>query len=173
MAESFDGQLHDKVLVDVAVSMSDDTKEVDWPAIPPVRQQELILQAKEMCLSCAFIVQSDPRRFGRLKEELENDYTKGNDTYPQDMVKAYQLLNEYKNWSPKNKIPEVSGLAFSQDADHPDNAWWADVSCHNCKKKGHIRPNCPHPRVNRNEDEDEAIKTSQNNKPTKNKKKSI
>ena len=58
-----------------------------------------------MYLDCAFISQTDPRRYRQLKEELENDFTKGSDTYPQDMVKAYQLMNEYKNWVPKNHMP--------------------------------------------------------------------
>ena len=93
VAESFEGKLHVKALVDIAVSMSPDTKDVDWVDIPTNRQKELNSQAKEMYLACAFISQADPRRYGRLKEELENDFTKGSDTYPQDMVKAYQFLN--------------------------------------------------------------------------------
>ena len=105
MDESFEGQLHDKALVDIFVSMSPDTKDVQWYAIPLNRQKELNSQAKEMYLACAFIYQADPRRYGRLKEELENDFTKGSDTCPQGMVKAYQLLNEYKNWVPRNHMP--------------------------------------------------------------------
>ena len=35
--------------------------------------------AWEIYLSCAFVVNSDLKRYGRLIEELENDYTKGND----------------------------------------------------------------------------------------------
>ena len=50
--------------------------------------------ARDIYLSCAFIVASDPKRYGSLVEELENDYTKGNSTYPTNMVKAYQLINE-------------------------------------------------------------------------------
>ena len=45
---------------------------------------ELKEQAQEMYLACAFISQADSKRYGRLKEELENDYTKGTDSYPQD-----------------------------------------------------------------------------------------
>ena len=102
MAESFEGQLHDKALVYIAVSMSPDTKDVDWVNIPTNRKKEFNSQAKEMYLACAFISQADSRRYGRLKEELENDFTKGSDTYPQDMVKSYQLLNGYSNWNPKH-----------------------------------------------------------------------
>ena len=92
MAESFEGQLYDKALVDIAVSMSPFTKYVEWVDIPTNRQKEINSQAKEMYLACAFISQSYPRRHGRLKEELENDFTEVSDTYPQDIVKAYQFL---------------------------------------------------------------------------------
>ena len=114
MAESFKGQLHDKALIDISVNMSPNTKDVDWADIHTNRQKELNYKAKEMYLTCAFISQAYPRRYGRLKEELENDFTKVSDTYPQDMVKAYQLLNEYKNWTPKHQMPESTGVAFSQ-----------------------------------------------------------
>ena len=45
--------------------------------------------AREIYLACAFVINSDLRRYGRLIEELENDYTKGNDNYPHNMVKDY------------------------------------------------------------------------------------
>ena len=94
--------------------MWSDTKDVEWVEVPEPRKTELNEQAQEMYLSCAFISQADPNRYGRLKEELENDYTKGTESYPQDMVKAYQLLNEYKHWTPRTYTPEASGIAFSQ-----------------------------------------------------------
>ena len=114
MAESFEGQLHDKAPANISVSMSPDTKGIDWVDIPTNRKKELNSQAKEMYLACAFISQADPRRYGRIKEEPENDSTKGSDTYPQEMVKAYQLINKYNNWTPKHQIPESTGVAFSQ-----------------------------------------------------------
>ena len=55
---------------------------------------------------------SDLKRYGRLIEELENHYTKGNDNYPRNMVKSYQLLNEYKNWNPRATLPDSSGVTF-------------------------------------------------------------
>ena len=70
--------------------------------------------ARDIYLSCAFVINSDLKRYERLIEELENDYTKGNDNYPQNMVKAYQFLNEYKQWNPRATLPEASGVAFSQ-----------------------------------------------------------
>ena len=70
--------------------------------------------AREIYLSCAFVVNSNLKRYRRLIEESENDYTKGNDNYPCNMVKAYQLLNEYKQWNPRATLTEASGVAFLQ-----------------------------------------------------------
>ena len=123
-----------------------DTKDVSWVDVPETRKIELNEQAQEMYLACAFISQADPKQYGRLKEELENDYTKGTDSYPQDMVKAYQLLNEYKNWTPRTYTPEASGIAFSQKTTETKSRkeeWKKKATCHMCGKKGHIRPECP------------------------------
>ena len=57
--------------------------------------------AREIYPSCAFVIAYDPKRYGRLIEELENDYTKGNNKYPKNMVKYHQLINEYKSWTPR------------------------------------------------------------------------
>ena len=54
--------------------------------------------AKDMYLACAFLCQSDRKRYSRLLEELENDFTKGNSNYPTDLVTAYRMIIEYKNW---------------------------------------------------------------------------
>ena len=80
IAESFDGQLHDQALTNIAQGMWPDTKDVSWVGVPEPHKIELNEQAQEMYLACAFISQDDPKRYGRLKEELENDYTKGTDS---------------------------------------------------------------------------------------------
>ena len=47
--------------------------------------------AIDIYLSCTFIVASDPKRYDRLVEELENYYTKGNNNYPTNMLKLINL----------------------------------------------------------------------------------
>ena len=64
MAEYFEGQMHDKALVDIDVSMSPDTKDVEWADIHTNRQGKLNSQAQEIYLACAFISQADPHRYG-------------------------------------------------------------------------------------------------------------
>ena len=78
--------------------------------------------AREIYLACVFVINSDLRRYGRLIEELENDDTKGNDNYPCNMVKAYQLLNEYKQWNPRATLPESPGVAFLQQGNNNKSA---------------------------------------------------
>ena len=45
-SESFEGPLHDNALVDIAVSMSPNTKDLDWVDIPTNIKKELNFQAK-------------------------------------------------------------------------------------------------------------------------------
>ena len=56
-------------------------------------QKSIETTARDIYLSCALVINSDLKRYGPLIEELENEYTKGNDNYPLNMVKSYQLLN--------------------------------------------------------------------------------
>ena len=123
--------------------------------------------AQEIYLTCEFVINSDLRRYRRLIEELENDYTKGNENHPRNMVKAYQLLNEYKKWSPRATLPESLGVAFLQQGNNNKSVqrtteWKEKATCHNCGQKRHIRPECPEP-VTENDDD----KKEEDNKPDK------
>ena len=111
MADYYDATLYDqavfKIVQDSTVYST--TAEAD---ISEDEQKMVKTTAREIYLSCAFVVNSDLKRYGCLIEELENDYKKGNDNYPHNMVKAYQLLNEYNQWNPRATLPEASGVAF-------------------------------------------------------------
>jgi hypothetical protein len=114
-----------------------------------------------------FIQQCDRRRFGKLVEELENDYTKGNDNYPQDLVSAYRLLSEYKNWQRYQNVPEATSVAFvNKQSTDGFEEWAKKQTCHLCGKKGHVKPQCPD--VNKNkEDSDEDVQDDDSDKEEK------
>ena len=177
MAESQDAKLYDqaifKILQDSTVYST--TAEAD------LQDEELKLietKAIEIYLSCAFVINSDLKRYGRLIEELENDYTKGNYKYSRNMVKAYQLLNEYKQQNPRATLPESSGVAFLQQGKNKysqrTSEWKKKATCQNCGQKGHIRPECPEPMTenddNKKEDNNNPNKKSSNKKLTLNNK---
>ena len=88
--------------------------EVDYNKLTAVQKAIVQENAKDMYLVCPLLFQSDRKRYGRLLEELENDYTKGNSNYPTDLVTVYKMIREYKNWQPHSSVPESDGVAFVQ-----------------------------------------------------------
>ena len=109
---AYNGQLHDQAITDIAT----DTVHVgvDYDTLTSAQQAILQENAKDMYLACAFLCQSDRKRYVRFPEELENDYTKGNSNYPTNLVTAYRMISEYKNWQPRSSVPESDGVAFAQ-----------------------------------------------------------
>ena len=123
-----------------------------------------------------FLVQCNKRCYGRLLKDLKNNYTRVVDGYPQSIIQAFKLLNKYKCWQPRAAVPNVQGTAFAQSGGGKDDDWQKKATCHHCKKKGHIRPNCL--KLNKEEDdcnetnnkEPHASKQSKKNKTKNNKK---
>ena len=87
---------------------------MDYNTINAPQQAIVQENAKYMYLACALLCQSDRKRYGRLLEELENDYTKGNSNYPTNLVTAYRMISEYKKWQPRSSVPESDGVVFAQ-----------------------------------------------------------
>ena len=146
MAESYDAKLYDQAMFKIA----QDSTVYSTTAEADLQDEELKMIetiALDIHLACAFVINSDLRRYVHLIEELENDYTKGNGNYPHNTVKAYQFLNEYSQWNPRATLPESSGVAFVQQGNNNKSAqrttkWKKKATCHNCGQKGHISPEC-------------------------------
>ena len=86
----------------------------------------------------AFLLGCDRARYGRLIDDLENDFLQGRNHYPMTVVAAYNLVT---NWKQENRFwrtPIADGVAFAnvdKDISH--------ITCHKCKKKGHYANKCP------------------------------
>ena len=89
--------------------------------------------AEELYLAMMFTAQADKKWCSKLQEELVNDYIKGNNNYPEDLVKAYQLLSEYKNYQPKAMVTDASGVTFTQKGKKGKKSgmddWNKDATC--------------------------------------------
>ena len=95
---------------------------MDYDTLNAAQQAIVQENAKDMYLACAFLFQSERKRYGRFPEESENDYTKGNSNYPTDLVTAYRMISEYKNCQPRSSVPESDGVVFTQRTrGHPNN----------------------------------------------------
>ena len=78
-------------------------------------------RAQEIYLSCAFVVNSDLKRYGHLIEELEKDYTKGNDKSFQRNLYAFRQGN-LPNPDYLDRFMNLVDMAESYDAKLYDQA---------------------------------------------------
>ena len=53
-------------------------------------------KARETYLATLFLVKSDPRRYGALVADLENDHTRGMDGYPTMLSATYDMIFNYR-----------------------------------------------------------------------------
>jgi hypothetical protein len=150
IASSYDGQILDAAILEYIRDKLHPRTAAS--AQTPLQRAIVQVAAKELCLAIAFIIQCDRCRYRKLVlKELKNDFTKGHNNYPQDMVKAYQLLNKYQllnrytQWKPTPSAPQSEGVAFAQrGGKQEDNKdWAANKTCYECGEKGHIKPDCP------------------------------
>jgi hypothetical protein len=75
-------------------------------------------KTKEMFLGYGILANCDKKKYGRLVEDLENEYTFGDNKYPKMQQKAYEYAMNYKKYKPKvdnnnsgNRVRD--GLAFA------------------------------------------------------------
>ncbi len=133
-------------LVEMALASKDVTIETATAEQVQISKQF----AKIACLACAFLLGADRNRYGKLIEDLENDFTE--DQYPKIVTAAYNLLVHWKQnpQNPQNLMrvlgtPGGSGVAFTNMGEE-DGTTLANVgakkdksgiTCYNCNEKGH------------------------------------
>jgi hypothetical protein len=88
------------------------------PSLTNVEYRErAVTAAKKQSVAIAFLTWADRKCYGGLWNELENNFTRGQDHYP--VTGGYSLLLNYKTMrQPKQettKIAEVSGVSFLQN----------------------------------------------------------
>ena len=183
IATSFDGNLHDHAIVEL---VSQEKHKQKYEQLTDEQKKEVEEAAKEKFLATSFLACSDPRRYGTLLENLENNHTMKDNKYPQDMVMAFQFLNEFKQWKPRYQSTDAQGLAFAQgqgnstnrsnrrgggnsnnnnnnnnksDSGDKGDSKEDEVTCYRCGKKGYKTPDCPNCQKDKkdtNDDEDKS-----------------
>jgi hypothetical protein len=93
----------------------------------------------------AFLLGCDRSRYGRLIDDLENDFLQGRNHYPGTVAEAYNLLTNWKQERTGWRAPTADGVAFANvdDKSKTPRAGKAHVTCHRCEKKGHYASECP------------------------------
>lgn len=142
-------------------------------------------EAQDRYLAVAFILGSDRLRYGKLIENLENDYLQGRNSYPQNLTASYNLLINWKQ-DPRNLMRSVGvtndGVSFTNidggDDDGvslntnggsrrrkgpPDKS---KITCRRCGEKGHYPSECDNERLVRPASGDDTSTSSTTSPPS-------
>ena len=99
--------------------------------------------------AACFLSRSDQHRYGKLVQELANDFNKGRDCYPASLSEAYELmLHDERGDDNRAPPPGNSGVAFNTTGGAPATGTKAqpnnrpDVTCHRCNRTGHFSNKC-------------------------------
>jgi hypothetical protein len=115
-----------------------------------VAEQEIVRDdAGERYVSYAFLRQNGTQH-GNLKVDLQNDFTTGDNRYPKNRQQTLHLLDKYSK-TVFARATQSEGTSFAQGGTRSgsdnksrtswtfDKAWWKNMECYKCHKKGH----CP------------------------------
>ena len=109
--------------------------------------ESIKIKTKDKLLGYLFIKNACKPRFGKLVQNLENEYSRGyHDSFPSSMESAYEMLINYREYTQKAKKESLAmdaGVAFTQGKYYNVNPKHVHLTCNCCKKKGHITPDCP------------------------------
>ena len=123
--------------------------EVTRATITPEQLKKIQEDTVTRSTAIAFLLGCDRSRYGKLVEDLENDFLQGRNNYPTTVVAAYNLLT---NWKQENRsgwrTPTADGVAFA-NADDGKKTIKRNVTCHKCGVKGHYATDCPELAVER------------------------
>jgi hypothetical protein len=133
---------------------------LDMATVDSDQEAALNQAARQHYLAVAFIFNSDRNRFGRLLENLENDFLLGDDNYPKTVTSAYNLLTNFKE-DQRNMLrgPSNDGVSFNTIGEEEESAVepavvlatngaaknqneFPHITCHRCDKKGHYASAC-------------------------------
>jgi hypothetical protein len=132
---------------------------MSYDALGTVNQAAMRQAAEDQCLAYILLVNSGGQH-GHLRKELQNDFTKGSNKYPENCSQTLLFLDRYSKLAPADSA--LQGTAFAQKGGQPkkgkekkgsnkpkaekkdfDKEYFKDLPCFKCGKKGHPQSHCP------------------------------
>jgi hypothetical protein len=121
-------------------------KNIDLENASEVQIIAATVVARDKCIAVAYLSGADKTRYGRLVEDLENNFTKGNNNYPETLTAAYNMVVNYRN----HQIPashvfnDSEVMTFANVEKRVVDR--AKVWCFNCDVMGHYANECTEPK---------------------------
>jgi hypothetical protein len=94
-------------------------------------------RAQDIFLAVTFLHGADRNCFGKLLEDLENDYLQGHNGYPKTLSGTYTLLT---TWKYKTRNDTNDPMAFATISQQNTRR---NITCYHCGRVGHYSSNCP------------------------------
>jgi len=150
----------------IVAAVARDLGHTDLSTIDPAEYSKVTKLAKERYLAVGFLLGADKSRFGKLIEDLENDFTQKQDKWPKDLNAAYHLLVNWKQ-DIRNMVRLTAhaandGINFHQNGEASGTALTTNgakkevktggekaakdksrIRCFECNEYGHYSSECP------------------------------
>jgi hypothetical protein len=147
-----------------------------FDSLTPSEKDEVLIDAEERYVAYVFLRQSGPQH-GKLKVDLQNDFTTGDNHYPKTRQQALHLLDKYSKTT-VIKPTNSEGASFAQggggggsgkkkDFKDFDKAYWKGKTCYKCNGKDHPASHCTKSdkkseKGDKNDDDDASTASSVN-----------
>jgi hypothetical protein len=148
---------------------------MSYDALGTTNQAAMHQAAEDRYLACIFLVNSAGQH-KHLRKELQNNFTKGSNKYPENCSQTLLFLDRYSKSAPADSASQ--GTAFAQKGGQPkkgkekkgfnkpkaekkdfDKEYFKDLPCFKCGKKGRPQSHCP---TKTNDDNNSSISSKSN-----------
>ncbi len=148
---------------------------MSYNALGTTNQAAMCQAAEAQYLAYILLVNSGGQH-KQLRKELQNNFTKGSDKYPENCSQTLLFLDRYSKSAPADTA--LQGTAFAQKGGQPkkgeekkgsdkpkaekkdfDKEYFKDLPYFKCGKKGHPQSHCP---TKTNDDDNSSISSKSN-----------